>query len=314
MTVTLPAGDQKVVNFNLADMGSTPRTLSNVVSYLNSQLKAAGVATTFSVMMTPGKAQTTTVGNQTYTTPAGPDQYSLQINGNSVEKIALSAPQSSAGVYVTQSQGSAAVAAADVTQQLLGLNTDPSASSFRTFSDTLGGKVQNAIATATASDGSVYVLANVTGATQAGETDSSQTIAGTQDVALMKYDFAGNLIFTRTLGSTASASGLGLAVSANGGEVAVVGSGSGLVSSTGATGATTNASGFLALYDSQGQIQWTQSLQNGQAGKADQVAFGANGSVYVAGTSQLGGGGLSERLSRRLHQFRRAALRHLDQA
>jgi hypothetical protein len=293
MTVTLPSGSQKVVNFNLADMGSTPRSLSNVVSYLNGQLQAAGVSTTFSDVMTPGTPQTISVGNQTYTIPAGPDQYSLQINGNSVEQIALSAPQSSAGVYVTQSQGSAAVAASDVTQQLVGLNTASSGSSAQTFSNTLGSEVQNAVATATAADGSVYVLANINGATQAGETDSSQGIAGTQDVALMKYDSAGNLIFTRTLGSTATAAGLGLAVSASG-NVAVVGSGSGLVSSTGAGATTTNSSGFLALYDSQGQIQWTQSLQNGQAGKADQVTFGANGSVYVAGTTQLGGGGLTE--------------------
>lgn len=294
MTVSLPSGSQKVVDFNLGDMGSTPRTLSNVVSYLNSQLQAAGVSTTFSDVMTPGKPQKVTVGNQTYTIPAGPDQYSLQINGNSVEQISLSAIDASTGVFVTQSQGSSAVAASDVTQQLVGLNTDPAASSSQTFSNTLGGEVQNAIATATASDGSVYVLADINGPTQAGATDTSQTIAGTQDVALMKYDSAGNLIFTRTLGSTASASALGLAVSANGGNVAVVGSGSGLISSTGATATTTNASGFLALYDSQGQVQWTQALRNGQAGKADQVTFGADGSVYVAGTTELGGAGLSD--------------------
>ncbi|HKT52984.1 MAG TPA: hypothetical protein VJP88_00920, partial [Caulobacteraceae bacterium] len=294
MTVTLPSGSQKVVNFNLADMGSTPRSLSNVVSYLNSQLQAAGVATTFSDVMKPGQAQTTTVGNQTYTTPAGPDTYTLQINGNSVEQISLSAPQSSAGVYVTQSQGSSLVAAADVTQQLLGLNTVSSASGTQTFSDTLGKEVQNAVAAATAPDGSVYVLADVNGATQAGETDASQSIAGTQDVALMKYDSAGNLIFTRTLGSTASASGLGLAVSASGNNVAVVGAGSGLISTSGSGASTTNSSGFLALYDGEGQIKWTQSLQNGQAGKAGQVTFGAGGSVYVAGTTQLGGAGLSE--------------------
>ena len=105
MTVTLPSGKQKVVNFNLADMGSTPRSLSNVVNYLNGQLSAAGVTTKFSVNLTQGKASTTTINGQKYTTPAGPNQYSLQLNGNPIEKISLSAPTTAPAVYVTQTAG-----------------------------------------------------------------------------------------------------------------------------------------------------------------------------------------------------------------
>jgi hypothetical protein len=308
MTVSLPGGTQKVINFDLSQMGSTPRTMSNVVSYLNSQLSAAGVSTTFSDVRTAGKPQTVTVNGQTYTEPAGPDQFSLQINGNSVEQISFSAPTSAPAVYLTQSVGAASTTStssttsstsssstpSDVSQQLVGLTTDPTASSDQIFSDTLGSEVQNAIATATAPDGSVYVLANINGSTQAGETDSAQTITGSQDVALMKYDSAGNLVYTRTLGATGSASGLSLAVSSDGSQVAVVGSATGLVTGAGQASSNSVSSGFVAVYDDQGQQQWTQTLQNGSSGQASQVAFGADGSVYVAGTTALGGSGLSD--------------------
>jgi hypothetical protein len=62
-TVTGTYGVAKTVNFNLDDMGSTPRTVGNVVNYLNSQLKAAGVATSFSVVHTAGTAQTISLAN-----------------------------------------------------------------------------------------------------------------------------------------------------------------------------------------------------------------------------------------------------------
>ncbi|MEJ0066495.1 MAG: hypothetical protein WDM85_14705 [Caulobacteraceae bacterium] len=72
-------------------------------------------------------------------------------------------------------------------------------------------------AEAVAPDGSLYVLANVT------ENADGSTPAGGQDVALQKYDSAGNLIFSHDLGSASSASGLSLAVSADGSQVAVAG-------------------------------------------------------------------------------------------
>jgi len=244
------------VNFNLNDMGSTPRTISNVVSYLNTQLQAAGVFTRFADVRTPGASTSYKVGGVTHTTPVSADQYSLQIVGNAVETLSFSAPTTAPAVYITQTAGAVPNApgsgttgvtttgasatgnttgntTSDVTQQFLKLTTDPSATNVRAFTDTLGATIPNAIATAAGTNGSVYVLANVTGATQAGQVDSSHAISGTQDVALMKYDSAGNLIFTQTLGSTASASGLGLAVSADGSQVAVVGQATGLLNDNG---------------------------------------------------------------------------------
>jgi hypothetical protein len=288
LTVTLPAGNQKVVDFNLADMGSETRSLSNVVNYMNAQMQAAGLATNFSIKLTQGEPTTTKVNGQTYTLPAGPNQYALQVNGNSVENLSLSSASSSPAVYLTQTVGTTTGTTPDAEQQLVGLTTDPSASSDQLFSDTMNSVVQSAIATATAPDGSVYVLANVNGSTPAGESGSAQSILGTQDVALLKYDSAGNLLSSQVVGSSGSASGYGLTVSPDGSEVAVTGTATSLTTSSG-TSSSTTSTGFVSVYSSAGQPLWTNTLANGNAGQVNQVAFGADNSVYVAGTDSLSG-------------------------
>ena len=70
------------VNFNLADMGSTPRSMSNVVTYMNGQLKAAGVSTRMAVNMTTGAPVTSTVNGATTTISAGVNSFGLQVVGS----------------------------------------------------------------------------------------------------------------------------------------------------------------------------------------------------------------------------------------
>ncbi len=309
--ITQTPGPPTVVNFNLNDMGSTPRTMSNVVSYLNTQLQAAGVFTRFADVRTPGTSSTYQVGGVTKTTPVSADQYSMQIVGNSVETLSFSAAATAPAVYITQQAGAvptapgfttaavtipgAAVAGnttgnttSDVTQQLLKLTTDPAAANPRAFTDTFGNSVKNAIATAAGPNGSVYVLANITGATKTGQVDSAHAISGAQDVALMKYDSAGNLIFTQTLGSTASATGMGLAVSADGSQVAVVGQATGLLDDNGGPPPdVTDQTGFVTVFNSTGGQIWSQAVNAWTGGQVNNVAFGADHSVYVAGSMAL---------------------------
>ena len=103
--ITRTPGAPTVVNFNLNDMGSTPRSISNVISYLNSQLQAAGVFTRFADVLTQGAATTYQVNGQTITNPAGPNQYSMQIVGNALETLTFSAPTTAPAVYITQTAG-----------------------------------------------------------------------------------------------------------------------------------------------------------------------------------------------------------------
>ena len=97
--------DPITVNINLADMGTTTRSMPNVVSYINSQLKAAGLSTRFAVNSTTTNAVTSTVNGVTMTLAQPTTTYGLQINGVSYESLTLSAPSTADSVYVTQTTG-----------------------------------------------------------------------------------------------------------------------------------------------------------------------------------------------------------------
>jgi hypothetical protein len=289
---------------DLSEMGATARTLPNVVNYINGKLEAAGVFTRIAVDHQVGQPRTVTVGKSTITLPAGADQWRLKIKGDDSEALTLSAPSTAGAVYLAQTAGvpppttpsTTTPAPAPQVQQLLKFQTDQSltgtpppaplalpgqsfAPSNQVSSQTLGKEVAAVHATAMGADGSRYVLADVTGAT------AGQTLQGPQDVALMKYDSAGNLLYTRVLGATGTASGMALAVSADG-KVAVAGKVTGAID-PGESGLDANASdSFVTLYDASGQEVWTQRRAALQDDQAAAVAFGSDGSVYVAGKAK----------------------------
>ena len=306
LTATNLQHTSTTVTFNLNDLGSTPRTLSNVVSYLNSQLSAAGLHTRFADNLIPGTAATTaTSGTTTTVTPATPNQYGLQINGTPNELLSFSAPATTPAVYVTQtsydpsatsttattstttaststSTSGTSSTTATTTSQIIKLDQPATngAATTRGFTDTLpaGATVQ---ATATAPDGSVYVLANVDA------TINGETIQGQQDAALLKYDSAGRLISTQTLGSAGTVDATALAVSADGSQVAVAGSvtgGSLQATDTSQNGSTIQQS-FVAVYNSSGDPLWSNTQDAGSDNQANAVSFGADNTVYVAGST-----------------------------
>jgi len=292
------------IPIDLAGMGTTARTLPNVVNYINSQLSAAGVFTRIALDHEVGQPRTVQVGSTTITLPAGADQWRLKINGDDSEALTLSAPSTAGAVYLAQTAGvpppatlsTTTPAPAPQVQQLLKFQTDQSltgtpppaplalpgqsfAPPSQVSSQTLGPEVAAVHATAMGLDGARYVLADVTGTT------AGQAIQGPQDVALMKYDSAGNLLYTRVLGATGTASGMALAVAADG-KVAVAGKITGAID-PGASGLDPNASdSFVTLYDASGQEVWTQRRAALQDDQAAAVAFGADGSVYVAGKAK----------------------------
>ena len=343
--------DPIVVNFNLADMptGET-RSMSNVVSYMNDQLKAAGVTTRMAVNRTAGTPITSTINGKTTTLGTNPDTFGLEIKGSSAETVTMSAPDTAQSVYVVQTSGNVTQKVSsssssttstdgstststttsnngtDVSAQILKFQTDVSTTgnavaaaigkpgdtywaageseqtqlpntladvSATTSGSTTTHALSGTIASAAGADGSLYVLANVN------STTSGQTISGNQDVALMKYDSAGKLVYTRTLGAGDTASASAIAVSADG-KVAITGSVTGslnVASSTTAkdgTVTTTNAGNlngasattsdsFVQVFDASGVPQWTQRFGATAADQATTVAFGANDSVIVGG-------------------------------
>lgn len=294
------------VAIDLSNMGSTPRTIGNVVNYINTQLAATGVATRFGTDRTISAPNTIKVGGKSVTLGAGVSQWALKVNVGTSETVTFAAPATAGAVYVAQTVGDPNPDKDPTTkdsitqQQLLKFQTDttsvdapprqPGQANFvdnRVFANTLGPEVKAVHATQVASDGSVYMLADITGAT------AGQSIRGAQDTALLKYDSAGKLLYSRTLGASGSASGLGLALSADG-HVAVTGSVTGALNGTidaalnsGGKGSfSTYSDSFVSLYDASGQEMWTERRGSRLNDEASQATFGADGTLYVAGRAQ----------------------------
>lgn len=291
------------VTVNLADMGAQPRTIGNVINFINGKLEAEGLETRIQTHRMPGEARSVTVNGKAVPLPAGPDQWALKVKTGTSETVSFSAPTTPA-VYVAQTvgnpdpDGKSSTNDAVLQRQLLKFQpeTGPDTPAplqgagesqwvdGRVFAQTLGPEVAAVRASKVGPDGSVYMLADVTAKT------GDQVIKGSQDVALLKYDSAGKLIYARTLGAASTATGLALSVSADG-KVAVAGSVTGALE--GATDGPLNSGpnstasdSFVTLYDAEGQELWTQRRGARLEDEASQLAFGADGTVYVAGRTR----------------------------
>ncbi|MFI4933097.1 MAG: beta strand repeat-containing protein [Caulobacterales bacterium] len=303
VTVQTGGGAPTVVHMDLSQMGATPRTMANVLAYLNGQMQAAGAITTFSSQYTPATPQLVSLGgSNNLTLSQNAAQWSLKVNTDPFETVSFSAPTTDSAVYIGQIVGNQSAVTGpdgkpippDAQSQLVKLQTSGTlvtpplqqsdATPGRIFVDSLGNPVNAIQATATAPDGSVYVLADVNATT------GGAPVAGGQDVALMKYDSAGKLIFTSDLGSASSASGLSLAVSADGSKVAVAGSVAGPLTTGQTLNNPTGTNSFVTVFDPQGEQVWSQQRDGLSANQANAVAFGADGSVYVTGQTQPGVG------------------------
>lgn len=307
MTVTRPASGTTpaktvTVNFDLSEMGSTPRSMSSVADYMNSKLIAAGVGIRVGVDRQSVPAQTTTVNGSSVEIAPATTQFAFKISGLSLESATFSAPSTSPAVYVAQTAGDAnpdgdiKTDDSDQQQELLkleaGAGTDgvrrPGDANYvagRVFSEKLPDGITTVHQMVTGADGSVYMVADGAG------TVDGQPIKGGQDAVLLKYDSAGTLIYSRTLGAGVSATGASLAVSADG-KVAIAGAVTGELDQ-GDSGADAKTSdSFVTVFDAHGQELWTDRQGALGADQAQAVAFDANGNVFVAGKTQgtIGGG------------------------
>jgi hypothetical protein len=308
-TVTNPDGTKTTVStappvnvaIDLTGMGAAPRTIDNVVNYINAQLKAAKVVTRFSAANLGSTATTTTFPNGQTETNKGTTQWGLTINGSSSEVVSFSAPSTAAAVYVSSKTGGAQTFQGPTTtttatgQQLMKLQTgeDVSGSAPATISNAgsetglpLGGVFAKALpdgvdgvtASATGADGSVYLLANATGSV------NSAPVQGASGVALLKYDASGKLLSSKIVAGLQNASGASIAVGADG-TVAVAGTNT-TTATTSSAGLTTEAStsAFVQVYDPTGAPSWSQTAPAlAGTSTATGVAIGSDGSVYLSG-------------------------------
>lgn len=232
------------VDFDLSEMGTTPRSMLNVMSYMNGKLQSAGVATRVGYQTFPGANITSTVNGKTIVTGKSPDGFGFKINGVNSEVASLIPKDTAEAVYVTQNSGPPVATlkpgqttlpfgsnTTPPTPQLVKFQTDvtngtPPAAQLRPgdqMTAVPGAAMQVNLpadvvrATAAAPDGGVYVLADVSKGL------GNLKVKGQGDIALLKYDSTGNLQFSRQLGVGVNGDGLALAVGKDG-TVAIGGS------------------------------------------------------------------------------------------
>lgn len=290
VTVSRLSGDV-TVDFDLAEMGSTERTLSQVVAHLNQKLEAAGVETRFATEVIPGEPRTLKIGDRTMTLPSDSNSYALSVKGLVTETLRFDAADRSDAVFVAQAGGKDGTLAlakyqSDTGQIGAGAPPVPEGTESQAVQDRarlsdLSKGLAEVRAVRNGPDGSIYMLG------EADATVDGQTIKGARDVVLQKYDSAGRLVFTRTLGAAGEAAAFDLSVAADG-RVAVVGSVTGALDS-GKTGADAlKSDSFVTVFDAQGGELWTQRRGARAEDEATSVAFGADGSVYVGGRTRSG--------------------------
>lgn len=259
VTVAKSGGNQTIA-MNLSEISGTV-SIDNLIAYMNGKLEAAGVYTRFSKTTVNGAKDT------------DPKRIGLSIQTVATEKVGFEAATTKAAVYV----GAVAGGAANKTGQVTKL-TDDATSSVSNFTKkvTATGGVSEVKGTATDADGNVFVVGSATEAVDAG------IVQGSQDVFLRKYDSAGQLVWSRLLGASQSASGYAVAVDANG-NVAIAGKVSEKLSSTAVGGGEDS---FVAKYDAAGREVFMRQISPVSDDTANALAFASDGSLLVAGQTK----------------------------
>lgn len=236
-------------------------SVDNVITFMNSQMESAGVTTRFTRSIFDGK------------TASDPKRYGIAVQTTATERVSLSAASTAPAIYAASVAGSGATQSG----QLIKLTDEGSgvASNFNAKIAPTSG-ITDVKATAVDANGNVYAVGSTTGDLGSG------LVQGDQDVYLRKYDSVGQLVWSRLLGSSKSATGLALATDANG-NVAIAGKVSDRLTSTTIGGGEDT---FVTKYNSDGREVFTRQIAPVLNDQANALAFGADGSLYVAGQTK----------------------------
>ncbi len=263
-------------DINLSEMGSTDRTIGNVANFINLKLEAAGFESRFARVETTIPAATKG-GTATV-------QQRMRITTTSLESLSFEAAagDTKPALYVAGGK-TVDKATQSVVSKMTGLEGSDNLASFTSDISAVKGSTVGARASVVGSDGSLYVIADATGKV------NGQTPKDKSDVVLMKYDTTGQIVWTRALGSAAPAQGFSLAIGADG-TLAVAGS----VNGRADTASSTTGNGldsFVAAFDLEGRDKWYHQQGATGSDNATHVQVGADGSVFVMGTTTNSYGG-----------------------
>lgn len=263
-------------DINLSEMGTTDRTIGNVANFINLKLEAAGFESRFARVETTIPAATKG-GTATV-------QQRMRITTTSLESLSFEAAagDTKPALYVAGGK-TVDKATQSVVSKMTGLEGTDNLASFTSDISAVKGSTVGARASVVGPDGSLYVIADATGKV------NGQTPKDESDVVLMKYDTTGQIVWTRALGSAAPAQGFSLAIGADG-TLAVAGSVNGRADT--ATSTTGNGlDSFVAAFDLEGRDKWYHQQGATGSDNATHVQVGADGSVFVMGTTTNSYGG-----------------------
>lgn len=264
------------LDINLSEMGTTDRNIGNVANFINIKLETAGFESRFARVETTIPAATKG-GTATV-------QQRMRITTTSFEALSFEAAagDTKPALYVA---GGKTVDNSNqsMVSKMTGLEGTDNLVSFTSDISAVKGSTVGARASIVGSDGSLYVIADATGKV------NGQTPKDKSDVVLMKYDTTGQIVWTRALGSAAPAQGFSLAIGADG-TLAVAGSIDGRAdNSTSTTG--NGLDSFVAAFDSEGRDKWYHQQGATGSDNGTHVQVGADGSVFVMGTTTNSYGG-----------------------
>jgi hypothetical protein len=277
-------GETSNVTVDLAGMGATPRTLTNVSAFINQTLSDAGFETRITKVET--KVPAATKGG-----PEGIEQrFEVRLATGETARFASLSPRAPALSVAGVTVGADGKRSSTVTR-LVGLDAPgPDGGGVaQPFTRNAAAREGDVIVRSMVhdDDGNTFVVADLSG-----PLDGLQPKAG-QDAILRKIDSNGAVVWTRPLGAGASASGTTIALAPDG-RIAIAGHVDGkLENSTAVTGDGRDA--YVAVFDSEGRDLWFHQKGASRNDSASSLAFAADGSLYMAGTSTESYGGTEAR-------------------
>ncbi|MCC5995753.1 MAG: hypothetical protein JJU18_05215 [Oceanicaulis sp.] len=288
ITVRKHGGDTDIA-IDLSELGAQPRTLDNVIGLINQKLEDAEMLTRF---------ERVRIGTPNEFGVIAGDDWGFNIRGILTERVSFSAPEAAPAVWLAGASGTGDAAAGQLTR-ISGLDgggqvdftrrIEADAEVSETTNDrgeTRTSQTSNPLRildTAQALDGGVYVVGH------AASSVAGQSLKGEQDLVVQRYDTTGKLVWTRALGAAESASGASLAVDGQG-NVIVAGSVTGALGGTNALGGQDS---LVVKFNADGVEQWVQRFGGQGDDRALSVTAGADGTVYVAGETRSGFGGMA---------------------
>jgi len=254
-----------VVNINLADLGTTPRTLDNVADFINTELAAAELFSTFKRVK---------IGEPDENGVVPGNQFGFQIVGSSTEPLEFSAAVATPAIYTVGTTGSDETTTARLVKYDAEAIGGP-AIDFSTRLEAAEDATTEFLATKVGTNGEIYAIVRSDGAI------AGLAPRGEDDIYLVRFDSTGKPAFTRALGAAGDVDVRGLAIGADG-SVVLSGKVSGVFSNTTQLGGTDS---FVVKYDGNGTEQFIKRFGANADDQANGVVVANDGTIYVVGAT-----------------------------